>query len=546
MRRGKVSARNDCPRPCSDLPEAGKARLVKIYDEQAARRLPQGRAGTLRRAPRRGREGPARRHGPSHPHAHAGAGRRQRRARKQPRPVHALQARHSVFLSTRQTPSRPPPSGLRRSKTPKPVKRGHNSAAGITDFNTSMNPATQHACRYRRECPAQGTAAAGGDSAASAPAAALLPGRPHRDQRQGQLRPSGHQRAKCSAAHAQPNSMGIEIVQPSGSQALTAPTCRRHSPGPRRPAARHSHHPGQPRPNHRRHRSGRPARTQPRWPPIEKPAVAPAAINEAAGTKQPAAQTARRRRQEAQGRLRQGRRILQQAQEEEGSRQAESLLVGSDSASADKPGTFHISILGLRVYYFRLDSAGGLRSRRWDTTSQSAEPPTATDHLCLRFPTSSTSASAKSPGSAKSQPTSCASGRASSRSSSPTRAAPASASTAAATSRWPSASRALLKEEGYTIPGARAVLKSEFQQKEPQLSLLGGRRIPKSEAKQLRNLRRELQSLAALLAKPIDKPAGMQKAPPTPPRAQPFMPCAAHAAHQLPTRPSKTPEFPFD
>jgi hypothetical protein len=73
--------------------------------------------------------------------------------------------------------------------------------------------------------------------------------------------------------------------------------------------------------------------------------------------------------------------------------------------------------------------------------------------------------------------------------------------------------KSLLKEEGYTIPGARAVLKSEFRQKGPQLSLLGEAvPIPKSEAKQLRTLRRELEAIATMLAKPIGKAAGPPKA----------------------------------
>jgi DNA-binding transcriptional MerR regulator len=64
----------------------------------------------------------------------------------------------------------------------------------------------------------------------------------------------------------------------------------------------------------------------------------------------------------------------------------------------------------------------------------------------------------------------------------------------------------LLYDEGYTIPGARAVLKSEFRQKEPQLALPGAA-LPSSDAKQLRGLRRELESLAALLSRPMDSVA---------------------------------------
>jgi DNA-binding transcriptional MerR regulator len=67
--------------------------------------------------------------------------------------------------------------------------------------------------------------------------------------------------------------------------------------------------------------------------------------------------------------------------------------------------------------------------------------------------------------------------------------------------------KTLLKEEGYTIPGARAVLKAEFKQKEPQLAL-PGTALPTPDSKQLRSLRRELQSIAALLARPMEKIAG--------------------------------------
>jgi DNA-binding transcriptional MerR regulator len=98
--------------------------------------------------------------------------------------------------------------------------------------------------------------------------------------------------------------------------------------------------------------------------------------------------------------------------------------------------------------------------------------------------------------------------------------------------------KSLLKEEGYTIPGARAVLKSEFRQKEPQLSLLGDTvPIPKSEAKQLRTLRRELEAVAAILAKPIGKPAATHTAE-----------AATVHAMRSPRRPPipKTPEIPFD
>jgi DNA-binding transcriptional MerR regulator len=63
--------------------------------------------------------------------------------------------------------------------------------------------------------------------------------------------------------------------------------------------------------------------------------------------------------------------------------------------------------------------------------------------------------------------------------------------------------KTLLYDEGYTIPGARSVLKSEFRQKEPQLALPGAA-LPGSDVKQLRGLRRELEAIATLLARPVD------------------------------------------
>ena len=100
--------------------------------------------------------------------------------------------------------------------------------------------------------------------------------------------------------------------------------------------------------------------------------------------------------------------------------------------------------------------------------------------------------------------------------------------------------KSLLKEEGYTIPGARAVLKSEFRQKEPQLSLLGDG-APKSEAKQLRTLRRELEAIAVMLAKPIGKPAGMPKS-----SAHAANAPAVHAMRNSRRTPTKSAEIPFD
>jgi DNA-binding transcriptional MerR regulator len=65
----------------------------------------------------------------------------------------------------------------------------------------------------------------------------------------------------------------------------------------------------------------------------------------------------------------------------------------------------------------------------------------------------------------------------------------------------------LLYDEGYTIPGARQVFKAEIKQKEPQLSLPG---TGAPDARRLRELRRELQEIAAILARPVGEPSSSQ------------------------------------
>jgi len=99
--------------------------------------------------------------------------------------------------------------------------------------------------------------------------------------------------------------------------------------------------------------------------------------------------------------------------------------------------------------------------------------------------------------------------------------------------------KTLLKEEGYTIPGARAVLKAEFKQKEPQLALPGAD-LPTSDARQLRNLRRELQAIAQLLARPMDQIPGAPRLP-----ARPVHPIRTPRRTPPPAR-SETAEIPFD
>jgi DNA-binding transcriptional MerR regulator len=99
--------------------------------------------------------------------------------------------------------------------------------------------------------------------------------------------------------------------------------------------------------------------------------------------------------------------------------------------------------------------------------------------------------------------------------------------------------KTLLYDEGYTIPGARQALKSEFKQKEPQLAL-PGTGLPASDAKQLRNLRRELEAIAAMLARPIGQSGGGLKAQSTAvhPIRSPRRGSSASAQ-------TNTPEFPF-
>jgi DNA-binding transcriptional MerR regulator len=95
--------------------------------------------------------------------------------------------------------------------------------------------------------------------------------------------------------------------------------------------------------------------------------------------------------------------------------------------------------------------------------------------------------------------------------------------------------KTLLYDECYTIPGARSVLKSEFRQKAPQL-VLPGAAMPSSDAKRLRSLRRELEAIAAILARPAD---GLGSA------KTPMHPIHAPRRNAAPSR-IETPEIPFD
>ena len=92
----------------------------------------------------------------------------------------------------------------------------------------------------------------------------------------------------------------------------------------------------------------------------------------------------------------------------------------------------------------------------------------------------------------------------------------------------------LLYDEGYTIPGARQLLKTELRQGQPQLSLLAPE-VP--ELRKLAGLRRELESIVALLS----RPPGSRTAP------QPIrMQRKSTAAKRSDAPQSVTREIPFD
>jgi DNA-binding transcriptional MerR regulator len=100
--------------------------------------------------------------------------------------------------------------------------------------------------------------------------------------------------------------------------------------------------------------------------------------------------------------------------------------------------------------------------------------------------------------------------------------------------------RTLLKQEGYTIPGARAVLKAEFRQKEPQLPLIDGPAV--ADTKTLRNIRNELASIAAMLAKPVGKQPAPQKAQPIPSLRAQRRTATQHVRVEAPQIPFDPPE----
>ena len=69
----------------------------------------------------------------------------------------------------------------------------------------------------------------------------------------------------------------------------------------------------------------------------------------------------------------------------------------------------------------------------------------------------------------------------------------------------------LLYDEGYTIPGARQLLKSEHRPKDPQLLLAVEPTNAVLDRERLEELRRDLRSLLAMLAKPAERVAPQRK-----------------------------------
>jgi len=101
--------------------------------------------------------------------------------------------------------------------------------------------------------------------------------------------------------------------------------------------------------------------------------------------------------------------------------------------------------------------------------------------------------------------------------------------------------KTLLYDEGYTIPGARQVFKSELRHREPQLPLLAAD-LP--GAPLLHGLRRELEAIAAMLSRPIGKPAGAVHPILAQKRAVPRTPAAAAPAR--PATRTRNDEILFD
>jgi outer membrane protein assembly factor BamD len=178
---------------------------------------------------------------------------------------------------------------------PTPVSAATVVRKSMTDFNSAMNPALNKVPAAQADAtataPSPDAVAAPSTAPATAPAAALS----FQDVPTATGNTDGSSSAVTNVPQSSPSSgggssMGMEIVQPgSGSQTpITAPATPPAFPGTA-PAAT------SPSPQASDYTGGvKPVGPDNATPlaPIEKPAAAPEVINEAAGTKQPAAQTA--------------------------------------------------------------------------------------------------------------------------------------------------------------------------------------------------------------------------------------------------------------
>jgi outer membrane protein assembly factor BamD len=156
----------------------------------------------------------------------------------------------------------------------------------ISDFNTSMNPAANRppATATAAIAPAEAPASATGQTATPAPATLSLQDVP-KDGSAGGTASVDTTVPQSSPSTSAGGSMGIEIVRPGSEQApITAPATPPAFPGTTPAAAAAVTTQAEPAV------APLAPTTPPPLAPIEKPAAAPDVINEAAGTKQPAAQ----------------------------------------------------------------------------------------------------------------------------------------------------------------------------------------------------------------------------------------------------------------
>jgi outer membrane protein assembly factor BamD len=266
------------------LPEAGKARLLKIYDDSAQAAytkvvLEHSAAPHVEDAKDRlvGMGLPVPTPTPEQVAASA--------ALENSRGQYTLSKRVVGFIMHQADTVPAATVGAPPLEDPTPTNAATVVRKAQSDFYTSMNPAANQAPQPAPNTPAQAPAAGDPSAPATAPAAALsfqdVP---------ATTAPGGTSSAVTSVPQTTPSStsgssMGIEIVQPAaGSQPVTAPATPPAFPGTTTPAtAVATPDNGGVAP------VGPPNATE--MAPIEKPAEAPAPINDAAGRKEPAAQT---------------------------------------------------------------------------------------------------------------------------------------------------------------------------------------------------------------------------------------------------------------